>query len=110
MLGNDKLAKSLSDASFGEIKTKIEYKAHELKLVDRFYPSTRTCCVCGKVHDMTLKDREMMCECGNRIDRDLNAANNICRQGMSTTDVDSEALATSKEVTKLYGVETFNSM
>ena len=39
--------------------------------------TSQTCSVCGKVHNLKLKDREMICECGNHIDRDVNAAINI---------------------------------
>ena len=39
---------------------------------------------CGQIHDMTLKDRTMICSCGNKMDRDINAAINIKNAGMNT--------------------------
>ncbi|WP_155245521.1 zinc ribbon domain-containing protein, partial [Heyndrickxia coagulans] len=46
--------------------------------VDRFFPSSKTCSSCGKMkHDLKLSDRVYRCECGNEIDRDLNAAINL---------------------------------
>lgn len=43
--------------------------------------TSKTCCVCGVVHDMKLRDRTMICECGNELDRDINAAINIANEG-----------------------------
>jgi putative transposase len=108
MMANGKLAKHIGDASFNMFKQMIGYKADNLIFVDRFFPSSRMCFDCGQVHDMPLSSRMMDCDCGNKIDRDLNASNNLCRQALSTTDVDSEALVISKDITKLYGVEAFN--
>ena len=45
--------------------------------------TSRTCSVCGQIHDMTLKDRTMICSCGNKMDRDINAAINIKNAGMN---------------------------
>jgi putative transposase len=51
-----------------------------LRIVDRFYPSSKTCCVCGNIKtDLKLKDRVYVCDCGNQMDRDLNAAINLER-------------------------------
>lgn len=52
---------------------------HKLYFVDRFYPSSKTCSVCGyKKHDLKLSDREWTCpQCGEHHDRDINAAMNI---------------------------------
>jgi putative transposase len=44
--------------------------------VDARY-TTQTCCKCGKLHHLTIKDRTMICDCGNILDRDINAAINI---------------------------------
>ncbi|WP_035200503.1 zinc ribbon domain-containing protein, partial [Heyndrickxia coagulans] len=50
----------------------------EFVKVDRFFPSSKTCSSCGKMkHDLKLSDRVYRCECGNEIDRDLNAAINL---------------------------------
>jgi len=79
MLSNHNLARAVSDMAFGEIQRQFEYKAKQVLYVDRFEPTTKPCCECGKMHDMPLSKRRMVCECGNNINRDLNAAINILR-------------------------------
>jgi putative transposase len=89
MLKNHKLARSIQNASFSEIKRQLEYKSsfygRELILVDRFFPSSKTCSCCGnKKKDLKLSDRIYKCDnpsCGAEIDRDLNAAINILNEG-----------------------------
>ena len=50
----------------------------ELRVIDRFYPSSKLCCKCGNIKkDLKLSDRTYVCECGNNIDRDVNAGINI---------------------------------
>lgn len=88
MLSNHKLAKAISDTSFHQFRSMLEYKCRwygkELSVIDRFYPSSKTCSKCGwKKEDLTLSDRIFKCEkCGIKIDRDLNAAINIERVGV----------------------------
>ena len=88
MLSNHKLAKTISDTSFHQFRSILEYKCNwygkELIAIDRFYPSSKTCSKCGwKKEDLTLSDRVFKCEnCGMEIDRDLNAAINIQRVGV----------------------------
>ena len=88
MLKNHKLALSISDAGFGELRRQIEYKARWLEiqvvLADRWYPSSKTCHQCGEVRrDLTLSDRTFTCPgCGFTIDRDLNAALNLAALGV----------------------------
>ncbi len=85
MLKNHKLARSLSDASLSEIHRQLEYKAKwygaELRKADRFYPSSKRCSKCGHVKsELSLSERTYHCEnpeCGQVIDRDLNAALNL---------------------------------
>ena len=82
MLKNHKLAQALSDVSFGEIRRQLEYKCKlngiELYAINRFFPSSKTCNVCGSVkQDLKLSDRTYRCECGYECDRDLNASYNI---------------------------------
>jgi len=83
MVKNHKLAKSVSDVSFGELRRQIEYKAAmngvRVEVADRFYASSKTCSCCGsKRDDLTLRDRTYVCpHCGAVIDRDLNAAQNL---------------------------------
>ncbi|HYB01059.1 MAG TPA: RNA-guided endonuclease TnpB family protein [Ktedonobacteraceae bacterium] len=74
------LAQAISDASFFEVKRQLLYKSEQyggyVQLVDRWFPSSKTCHACGWVkEDLTLVDREWECEqCGIVHDRDLNAA------------------------------------
>lgn len=88
MLSNHKLAKSISDTSFSIFRSMLDYKCNwygkKLVVIDRFYPSSKTCSKCGwKKEDLALSDRVFKCEnCGMEIDRDLNAAINIERVGV----------------------------
>jgi putative transposase len=101
MVKNHKLAKSISDASFAKFFTLLEYKSKwydkELIKIDRFFSSSKTCSNCGWINkDLTLKDRVFVCPvCGLKIDRDLNAANNIKAFG-----VENAIRTSSSEVTK----------
>jgi len=80
MLANHHVAQAVSDASFFEVKRQLLYKAEQyggyVQLVDRWFPSSKTCHDCGWVReDLTLADRVWACEqCGTVHDRDLNAA------------------------------------
>ena len=88
MLKNHKLAKSIQELGLHELRRQLEYKSRwynrELIFVNRFYPSSKTCCKCGwKNNNLTLNDREFICkDCGNVMDRDLNAAINIKNEGI----------------------------
>lgn len=83
MAKNHALAKSVMDASFGEFRRQLEYKTARtgarLNVVDRWYPSSKTCSGCGRVKTkLSLSERTYRCDgCGLTIDRDLNAAINI---------------------------------
>lgn len=83
MVKNHKLAKAISDASFGELRRQLEYKCQwygiDLIVANRFYPSSKTCSACGVVKPLLrLSERTFVCEsCGVVIDRDLNAALNL---------------------------------
>jgi len=80
MAKNHKLAKAILDVSFAEIRRQFEYKAKEVWFVNRFDPTSKTCSQCNFVQDMPLNKRQFTCpECGQNIDRDLNAALNILR-------------------------------
>lgn len=80
MVRNRHLARSISDASFGEFRRQLEYKAEgRVFVADRWFPSSKTCSACGSVLDeLALSVREWTCpECGTTHDRDINAAVNI---------------------------------
>lgn len=83
MVKNYCLAKSISDASFGQFRAMLKYKCErygrELRLVDRFFPSSKRCHACGHIlSSLPLNLREWDCpECGEHHDRDQNAAQNI---------------------------------
>ena len=85
MVKNHRLAKSISDVSFYEIRRQIVYKAAyngvSVAMSDRFYPSSKTCSACGYVDkNLKLSQRTYRCpECGTVIDRDFNAAINLRR-------------------------------
>lgn len=82
MMKNKYLSKLVAAQKFFEFKTKLISKCREnnieLRIVDRFYPSSKTCSSCGKIKkDLKLKDRIYKCSCGLIIDRDLNASINL---------------------------------
>ena len=89
MLRNHKLAKHISDASWSTFTTYLQYKAdwydREIVRIDRFFPSSKTCSVCGNINEtLTLKDREWTCsKCSTKLDRDINASINILKQGLN---------------------------
>ncbi|WP_327097810.1 transposase [Nocardia vinacea] len=87
MLGNHSLARAISDASWSQLRSMLEYKAawyrREVIAVDRWFPSSKTCSACGSVNDaMALDVREWVCRCGVTHDRDINAARNILAAGL----------------------------
>ncbi|TWH55082.1 putative transposase [Dulcicalothrix desertica PCC 7102] len=84
MVANHKLAEAVSSLGLYEFRRMLDYKqSHygtKLEVVDRWYPSSKTCSVCGHVQDMKLSDRVFNCgACNFVIDRDLNAAINLER-------------------------------
>lgn len=87
MVKNHCLAKAVSDAAFGEFRRQLEYKTARsgaaLHVVDRWYPSSKTCSKCGRVKaKLSLAERIYRCDgCGLVMDRDLNAAVNILVAG-----------------------------
>ena len=110
MVKNHNLAKAITNVSFGELNSQIEYKAQmygkQIYRVDRFFPSSKTCSNCGCVQEkMPLYVREWKCQdCGAHHDRDINAATNLLRQAMpEVTRGERSALVASEisDVTKL---------
>ena len=82
MMKNKHLSKAISSQKFFEFKTKLMSKCKqnniELRIVDRFYPSSKICSNCGEIKkDLKLSDRVYKCSCGFIIDRDLNASINL---------------------------------
>ena len=87
MVKNHKLAKHISDASWGTFVRLLEYKADwndkQIVKINRWYPSSKTCCECGWINqDLNLSIREWTCKNGHVLDRDLNAAKNILKEGL----------------------------
>ena len=99
MLKNHTLAQAVSDSNFGEIRRQLAYKTSwygvHLVVIDRFYPSSKTCSACGWIdEDQNLSDRVFVCEeCGSVLDRDENAARNILHEALRTTGSFSESHA-----------------
>lgn len=86
-LARTKLAKSIHDAALGELRRQLEYKAawsrKRLVVIDRYYPSSKTCNACGWINqDLPLAARKWPCACGVLHDRDVNAARNIRAEGL----------------------------
>ncbi|MGK4031303.1 RNA-guided endonuclease InsQ/TnpB family protein [Clostridium perfringens] len=82
MMKNKHLSKAIASQKFFEFKTKLTFKCKEnhieLRIVDRFYPSSKTCSNCGEIkQDLKLSDRIYKCDCGITIDRDLNSSINL---------------------------------
>jgi putative transposase len=82
------LSRSLLDAGFYELRRQLTYKAndrgHRVITINRFYPSSKMCSHCGETKaKLVLSDRVFECSaCGIRLDRDVNAACNIHREGL----------------------------
>jgi len=88
MLKNHCLAKAIQDCSWSELVRQLEYKAlwsgRSFVKVGRWFPSSKTCHVCNYIkQDLMLADRTWTCPgCGTELDRDINAAKNILKQGL----------------------------
>ena len=85
MMKNKHLSKAISEQCFYEFIRQMQYKSEwngiKFMQADRFYPSSKTCSSCGCIkHDLRLSDRTFKCpDCGDEIDRDVNAAINLSR-------------------------------
>ncbi|WP_295095214.1 transposase [uncultured Catenibacterium sp.] len=82
MMKNKHLSKAVASQKFYEFKTKLEAKCKEngieLRVVDRWFPSSKTCHCCKSIKkDLNLSDRVFRCDCGYIEDRDFNAALNL---------------------------------
>ena len=91
MVRNRKLAKAISDCGWGEFRRQLGYKCEragrDLIVINRWYPSSRTCSACGHMlAELSLSTRHWTCpSCGTRHDRDINAAKNILAAGQAVT-------------------------
>ena len=85
MMANHKLAAAVADMGFYEFSRQLEYKCKfygaKLTIVDRWFPSSKTCSKCGhKKEKLSLSERTFTCDnCNFKIDRDLNAAINLSK-------------------------------
>jgi putative transposase len=84
MVANHKLAEAVSNNCFHEIRRQLTYKqamfGTKLEIVDRWYPSSKTCAQCGHIQSMPLSERVFQClNCGQIKERDLNASLNLER-------------------------------
>ena len=82
MMKNRHLSKAVASQKFYEFKVKLQAKCKEngieLRVADRWYPSSKTCHCCGTIKkDLKLSDRIFRCNCGYVEDRDMNAALNL---------------------------------
>lgn len=82
MMKNRHLSKAVASQKFSEFRRRLKYKCDEngieLRIVDRFYPSSKICHCCGCIKkNLKLSDRIYKCDCGYVEDRDLNAALNL---------------------------------
>lgn len=78
-----KLGKSTMDNGWGMFVNMLIRKVKQIVKVDKWFPSSKLCPVCGCINrELTLKDRVWTCACGNVLDRDYNAANNILQEGL----------------------------
>lgn len=80
--------KSIYDTSFYTFTKFLEYKTKDegksFIKINKYYPSTKTCSLCGNIQDIPLSQRTYTCDCGNKMDRDHNAAINIATNGLLT--------------------------
>lgn len=81
-----KNGKATLDNGYGLFQTMLEYKLQDrgkyFVKVDKWYASSQICSKCGNKHKLNLNERTYICECGNKLDRDINAAINIKNEGL----------------------------
>ncbi|WOX21894.1 RNA-guided endonuclease TnpB family protein [Streptomyces solicathayae] len=91
MVRNRSLSRAISDCGWGEFRRQLAYKCEragrELVVIDRWYPSSKTCSTCGHLlADLKLSARHWTCpSCRTRHDRDINAAKNILAAGLAVS-------------------------
>jgi len=114
MQKNHYLAKSISDASWSKFVEFLEYKCNwygaKLIKIDKFYPSSKTCSVCGyKLDNLPLSKREWICpSCNTMHDRDINASKNILNIALSGQGLPVEPVEVCQEATVEAGSSRYN--
>lgn len=104
MVKNHRLAESISECSWHEFIRQLEYKSkwygRAVVKIDRFFPSSKTCSNCGFIKDnLLLGERKWICpKCGAELDRDLNAAKNILKQGLNSLSFGTKEYSRGDEV------------
>ena len=93
MSQDSRFGKSVHDNGWGMFTDFLSYKLEragkKLVRIDKWYPSSKICSCCGKLKkDLKLEDRMYSCTCGNQMNRDENAAINICREGLRISGVE----------------------
>ena len=93
MSQDSRFGKSVHDNGWGMFTEFLSYKLEragkKLVRIDKWYPSSKICSCCGKLKkELKLEDRIYSCTCGNQMNRDENAAINICREGLRISGVE----------------------
>ena len=93
MSQDSRFGKSVHDNGWGMFTEFLSYKLEragkKLVRIDKWYPSSKICSCCGKLKkELKLEDRIYRCTCGNQMNRDENAAINICREGLRISGVE----------------------
>ena len=93
MIQDSRFGKSVHDNGWGMFTDFLSYKLEragkKMVRIDKWYPSSKICSCCGKLKkDLKLEDRMYSCTCGNQMNRDENAAINICREGLRISGVE----------------------
>ena len=96
MSQDSRFGKSVHDNGWGMFTDFLSYKLEragkKLVRIDKWYPSSKICSCCGKLKkELKLEDRMYSCTCGNQMNRDENAAINICREGLRILGVELDA-------------------
>lgn len=82
-MSRTRLARSILDQGFSEFRRQLEYKAQTVIAIDRFFPSSKTCSECGTYYQDFDRGESAM-RCCSKLNRDLNAARNILKEGLKT--------------------------
>ena len=102
--------KSVQDNGYGLFREMLDYKlawqGKKMVKVDRFFPSSKKCCKCGRIKkELKLSERVYHCECGNKMDRDHNSAINI-REEARSPPLQNQGFKWWEHVTEIWAVAT----